>query len=205
MASPRNIFHSAARLIFSYARESPRTQHGTPSVSPSTSPTPRQILPGRSSQNASDQTPSRRYEVYNDQLSPAMQPQTPAHLPESRHRSRFHPSYTAPVNRARASFYSMNSGDGTSGDIPSRQTRRVIVTPSRRGVGGRSRSPVGLLNRGFRGLYGGRENGDEQQNWVEGVRLSNAEVRRWGTRDVRSDGRNLRETPERELWRIGRR
>lgn len=68
----------------------------------------------------------------------------------------------------------------------------------------RSRSPVGLLNGGFRGLYGGRENGNEEQNWVDGVRFNNAEVRLWGVRDARDDGRGLRETPERELWRVGR-
>jgi hypothetical protein len=36
------------------------------------------------------------------------------------------------------------------------------------------------------------------------VRFSNAETRLWGARDARGDGRILRETPEREVWRIGR-
>jgi len=36
---------------------------------------------------------------------------------------------------------------------------------------------MGLMIGGFQGLYGGRENGDEEQNWIEGVRFNNAEVR----------------------------
>ncbi|RKF75348.1 hypothetical protein GcM1_234047 [Golovinomyces cichoracearum] len=42
------------------------------------------------------QTPSRSYRVYNDNLTPKIQPQTPANLPEYRHRSRYHPSFTVP-------------------------------------------------------------------------------------------------------------
>jgi hypothetical protein len=71
--------------------------------------------------------------------------------------------------------------------------------------GRRAASPVGMMQDGFRGLYGGRENGDEELNWVEGVQFHNAETRLWGARDARNDDRNLRETPEPEDWRVGRR
>jgi hypothetical protein len=59
---------------------------------------------------------------------------------------------------------------------------------------------MGLMNGGFQGLYGGRENGDEEQNWTEGVRFNNAEVRLWGLRDA-GDDRSMREAPEPEDWR----
>ena len=193
-----SLLSSAARVASSSRSRSP---FGVPSLSPSS--TPRRTQAGRSSRMPNAQTQSRSYHVYNDQLSPVIQPQTPAHLPESRHRSRFHPSYTAPVTRARPRFHSLGSVDGTSQGTPSHQPRPTSVTPSRRGTVGRSHSPVGLLSHGFKGLYGGRENGDEEQNWVDGVRFSSAEVNLWGAGDER-DGRSLHETPERESWRIGR-
>src|ERR1035441_9066211 len=37
----------------------------------------------------------------------------------------------------------------------------------------------GLIEGDFQGLYGGRENGDDEQNWVEGVRFNSAETRTW--------------------------
>jgi hypothetical protein len=129
-------------------------------------------------------------------LPPATQPQTPAHLPEARHQSRYHPSYTAPVRRV--SFGLLSVPNRT----PERRDR-LPGTPSRV-TRDRASSPVGLQNGGFRGLYGGRENGDGEQNWVDGVRFSNAEVRLWGLRDAAADGRTLGDTPEREEWRIGR-
>lgn len=46
----------------------------------------------------------------------------------------------------------------------------------------RGTSPVGLTDDGFRGLYGGRENGDEERTWIDGVRARNAEMRTWQTR-----------------------
>lgn len=70
-------------------------------------------------------------------------------------------------------------------------------------MSGRTNSPVGLRTRGFEGLYGGRENGDEEQNWADGVRFDNVGVRLWGLRDARNDGRSMRETPEPEEWRAG--
>ena len=142
------------------------------------------------------QTPSRNLAVYNDGLPPATQPQTPAHLPEARHQSRYHPSYTAPVSRASSGLLSVPD------HTPERRDR-LPGSPSRV-ARDRASSPVGLQNGGFRGLYGGRENRDEEQNWVDGVRFSNAEVRLWGLRDAAADGRILGDTPEREEWRIGR-
>lgn len=196
--SPVSLLSSAGRLISSC-----RSRSSFGLTSPSPSPTPRRNQADGPSRMPDAQTPSRTCQVYNDQLSPTIQPQTPAHLPESRHRSRFHPSYTAPVTRTRARFYSINSGDGAIHNTPSPQSGQSTATPSRRGTAARSRSPAGLLNHGFQGLYGGRENGDEEQNWVDGVRFSSAEVRLWGARDEQ-DGRSLRDTPERESWRIGR-
>jgi hypothetical protein len=52
-------------------------------------------------------------------------------------------------------------------------------------------------------LYGGRENGDDEQNWVQGVRFNSAETRIWSSRGVANEG--MRDTPEPEDWRIGRR
>lgn len=196
---------SAARLISSYRTRSPIGRRRSPSPSTSPLPTPHQNKASRSSRNHKPPTPSRSYHVYNDGLSPETQPQTPAHLPESRHQSRFHPSYTAPVAApARSGFHLIRSGDGANDEISSSRSRHGSVTPSRRGPVGRSNSPIGLLNEGFRGLYGGRENGDEQRNWTDGVRFNNAEMRLWGLRDARGDGRSLRETPEREIWRVRR-
>lgn len=78
-----------------------------------------------------------------------------------------------------------------------------FATPSRR-RNGRSDSPNGLQSRGFEGLYGGRENGDEEQNWADGIRFNNAGIRLWSLRDARIDGRSMRDTPEREDRRTAR-
>lgn len=51
----------------------------------------------------------------------------------------------------------------------------------------RSGSPAGMSDDGFQGLYGGRENGDDEQSWIDGVRARNAEMRTWQTRST--DGR----------------
>jgi hypothetical protein len=154
-----------------------------------------------SSSDAAPITPMRTYKVYNDALPRSSQPQTPAYLPEARHRSRFHPSYTAPVRHARPQ---RNRIDDGSGEGPSLERVQQLSTPLRRGVG-RSASPTGLSHGGFMGLYGGRENGSEEHTWAEGVRFSYAETRLWGLRDARNDGTRLRETPEPEDWRVGRR
>jgi hypothetical protein len=167
---------SAARIVSYYRLPSPARVTGSPRA--------------QSMRSRHPQTP--HLAVYNDALPPHTQPQTPAQLPESRHQSRYHPAYTAPIPR----------GTGTLGRNNNGLSRyRVPSTPSRRSRA----SPVGLQRAGFRGLYGGRENGDDEQSWVDGVRFSNAEIRLWGLRDAAGDGRTLRDTPEREDWRLGRR
>jgi hypothetical protein len=151
------------------------------------------------------ETPSRPYRVYNDNLSPNMQPQTPANLPESRHQSRYHASYTAPVTRQAArpdtSSITTTGRAGTRGLV--RRRHQPVYTPVRGGH--RNGSPSGMREEGFEGLYGGRENGNEEQNWVDGVRFNNAETHLWGERDARNNGQALRVTPEPEDWRVGRR
>ncbi|KAH7346660.1 hypothetical protein BKA65DRAFT_477840 [Rhexocercosporidium sp. MPI-PUGE-AT-0058] len=195
------------RALSVYRTRSPFSRQGSPqptSPSPSASPTPRQDQSRQPPANAEPVTPSRAYQVYNDAVSPNLQPQTPAHLPESRHQSRYHPSYTAPVTRAAARRgLSVDDvvGDGLQQSLP-HQRQAPSHTPSR---GGRSASPIGLVGGGFQGLYGGRENGHEEQSWVEGVRFNNAEARLWGTRDAQNDSGSLRQTPEPDEWRVGRR
>ncbi|KAA8565907.1 hypothetical protein EYC84_009718 [Monilinia fructicola] len=46
----------------------------------------------------------------------------------------------------------------------------------------RSGSPAGMSDDGFQGLYGGVENGDDEQSWIDGVRARNAEMRTWQIR-----------------------
>lgn len=94
---------------------------------------------------------------------------------------------------------SISISDGVGIESPS-QARQPIHTPLR---GGRSASPLGLTGGGFRGLYGGRENGDEERNWLEGARFHSAEMRLWNATDVPEH--ELRTTPEAEDWRLGRR
>jgi hypothetical protein len=146
------------------------------------------------------------YYVYNDALPRSSQPQTPTHLPEARHQSRFHPSYTAPVARATARLVALpaHNIESRTRRGPGLERLRQLSTPLRRAAG-RSASPIGMLQSGLTGLYGGRENGDEEHAWAEGVRFSYAETRLWGLRDARNDGTSLRETPEPEDWRVGRR
>lgn len=193
------------RALSIYRTRSPFSRQGSPQpTSPSATPTPRQDQSRQASTTVGPATPSRGYQVYNDAVSPDLQPQTPAQLPESRHQSRYHPSYTAPVTRAaarRGLSVDDVDGEGLQQSLP-RQRQAPSYTPLR---GGRSASPIGLVQGGFQGLYGGRENGDEEQSWVEGVRFNNAETRLWGTRDAQNDGGRLRRTPEPDEWRVGRR
>jgi len=103
-----------------------------------------------------DSTPSRQqpsavirtpqFRIYDDSLPPSLQPQTPQHLPEARHRSRLEGSYTVP---ARFSPHPIRTPTTT------RHGRRMAY--GRR----RNLSPLGLQTPGFRGLYGGIENTDE--------------------------------------------
>ncbi|KAK4248577.1 hypothetical protein C7999DRAFT_13476 [Corynascus novoguineensis] len=86
----------------------------------------------------------RRLRVYNDSLPALYQPQTPQQLPEARHQSRLHGSYTAPARRT------------------SPEPVQTRTTRPRRGLGHRRMpSPLGLQSPGFRGLYGGMENRDD--------------------------------------------
>ena len=82
--------------------------------------------------------------VYNDSLPGTVQPQTPRHLPESRHQSRFLGAYTAPTESL-----ARNMPEVTPTRPRGRQVRR-------------NGSPVGLRLPGFLGLYGGSENADEE-------------------------------------------
>ncbi|KAF7558606.1 hypothetical protein G7046_g5551 [Stylonectria norvegica] len=109
------------------------------------SPQPSSWMDGESLDTASESamTP-RRLPVYNDALPTIAQPQTPRHLAESRHQSRFDGAYTAPVGEHRR-------GNAMEFSLPAGRMVRYQ----------RSGSPSGLRLRGFRGLYGGMENADE--------------------------------------------
>ncbi|KAF8852405.1 hypothetical protein BDZ45DRAFT_730208 [Acephala macrosclerotiorum] len=192
--------------IASYRVRSP-LHRGAPSGSSSPALTSMQTPDWQTSANLNPQTPSQSYRVYNDALPPDTQPQTPANLPEARHQSRYHASYTAPVTRnvAQRGASSINTTN-RAGTRSSVRRQAPFYTPVRASrVNRRTDSPTGMRDEGFEGLYGGRENGDEEQNWVEGVRFNNAEARLWGARDAGNDAEALRETPEPEDWRVGRR
>jgi len=115
----------------------------------------------------SPRTPSG-FNIYDDSLPAQVQPQTPDHVPEARHQSRYHPSYTVPerANRVRRFFSIDGQEDGM------------------------------LSEPGYRGLYGGLENGNDSTLWDEGARRNNAELRSWRAR--REDSEELIYTPERE-------
>ncbi|ROV89197.1 hypothetical protein VMCG_09917 [Cytospora schulzeri] len=89
-------------------------------------------------------TPRHRIRIYDDVISPTLQPQTPEQLPEARHQSRLPGSYTAPVARFRSS-----------------QTPSHTPVTARRLHRRRQPSPVGMRTPGFEGLYGGQENEDD--------------------------------------------
>ncbi|TGO26507.1 hypothetical protein BPAE_0058g00250 [Botrytis paeoniae] len=185
------IVRAAARLFSSPNSRSPPRNSPPPSPSPSprrrrtrTQPTPRRD----SDTGPQTYTPTRGYSVYNDSLPAASQPQTPAHLPEARHQSRYHPSYTAPTTRSMGRLRNILTEHGASTPVrlsdPFHQDssqRWMYVTDARR-TRQRSGSPAGMSDDGFRGLYGGRENGDDEQSWIDGVRARNAEMRNWQAR-----------------------
>lgn len=92
------------------------------------------------------QTPTRSYRVYNDDISPEMQPQTPANLPESRHRSRYHPSFIGPapqLRRKRRLTRVVNGAEFSDGNVDS-----ILVYPSFE----RDISATGLTSQGFDSL-----------------------------------------------------
>ncbi|TAQ89286.1 hypothetical protein B7494_g2361 [Chlorociboria aeruginascens] len=114
--SASGILRVAERLFSSYRARSPLGRASSPvhsSLSTSATSTPRQ-LPYRlsSREKAPPSTPSRSYQVYNDAVSPESQPQTPANLPEARHQSRYHSSYTAPITRAGTRMAAIFSSGG---------------------------------------------------------------------------------------------
>ncbi|ESZ95072.1 hypothetical protein SBOR_4527 [Sclerotinia borealis F-4128] len=184
------IVRAAARIFSSPKTRSP--QRKSPPPSPSPSPRRRKRLqptPRRGSDTGPrTYTPSRGYSVYNDSLPAASQPQTPAQLPEARHQSRYHPSYTVPTNRSMARLRGLitDPGVGTptrpSEPIHQYSAQRQMHETDARWTRRRSDSPTGMSDGGFEGLYGGRENGDEQMSWLDGVRARNAEMRTWQNR-----------------------
>ncbi|KAJ8063396.1 hypothetical protein OCU04_008617 [Sclerotinia nivalis] len=189
------IVRAAARLFSSPVSRSPSRNSPPPSPSPSPrrrtrpQPTPRRD----SDTGPRTYTPSRGYSVYNDSLPAASQPQTPAHLPEARHQSRYHPSYTAPTTRSMARLRShipepvVGTLSRPSDPFDQGSAQRWMHESDARWTRQRSGSPAGMSDDGFQGLYGGRENGDDEQSWIDGVRARNAEMRTWQTRS--SDGR----------------
>lgn len=136
------------------------------------SPTPRRSQ--RQSPNDLLPTGTRgQFQIYDDSMPASSQPQTPQHLPEARHQSRFHPSYTAPASQRNESPGSVQANTGR-----------------RRGT--RSDSPTGMETPGFQGLYGGQENTDDE------VMFNRAAQRLWALGSGRGHGRSMSDTPERE-------
>ncbi|CAD6449212.1 924dc92a-1eb8-4d01-8c1e-e29f19ad166e [Sclerotinia trifoliorum] len=189
------IVRAAARLFSSPISRSPSRKSPPPSPSPSPRRRTRPQPPRRRGSDTGPRTytPSRGYSVYNDSLPAASQPQTPAHLPEARHQSQYHPSYTAPTTRSMARLRDhiaepLVATLGRPSDPFDRDSaQRWMHEPDARWIRQRSGSPAGMSDDGFQGLYGGRENGDDEQSWIDGVRARNAEMRMWQTRS--SDGR----------------
>jgi len=97
-------------------------------------------------------TPSR-FRIYNDSLPASSQPRTPHNLPEARHQSRLHGSYT----------------------VPARHVSHTVSTPTtgrlrRRRLAGQNPSTTGLREQGFQGLYGGIENTDDSVLFAQASR-----------------------------------
>ena len=206
-AHSQNILTSVDRIISQAHSTLSRQSSSQRSQSPASINTESRTQEDDSPPPYTPQTPSRRYQIYNDSLASSSQPQTPAQLPEERHRSRFHPSYTAPVTRASARVELRAVVGGVEPRSNRARPSRIITlqTPSRRaGHSRRVRSPPGLIGGGFHGLYGGRENSNEEQSWIEGVQMDHAETRLWGTRNASGQGRRFNRTPEQEDWRIRR-
>lgn len=111
--------------------------------------------------------------MYDDRVPAILQPQTPQHLPEARHQSHYHPSYTAPV-----------------GGRPN--IRRESAYHFRRGRGTRSDSPLGLDAPGLTGLYGGQENAEVEVIFARAAQ-------RLFREDGRNNNRSGSNTPEREI------
>lgn len=142
---------------------------------------------------------SRSYQVYNDEMSPSTQPQTPANLPESRHKSRHHPSFSMPTrlfrrNRRTCSIDAVNA--------TGRHYRQGTSSSHSPGYG--TISPSEMVESGDSDIFGGRENEDEELNWVQDMRLNIPRVRLWRQEDSGSNERELDRTPESERRIISR-
>lgn len=123
-------------------------------------------------------TPSGSYQVYNDKMPPELQPQTPANLPESRHRSRYHPSYTAPDLQNSGRHHSAEFLIGSETMDLSPVTSQVRST--------RTSTELSLHN--FDSFYGRRE--DNRQKWIEDLRFSGTLVRLWRSDHADNDNDN---------------
>ncbi|KAI1474136.1 hypothetical protein F4774DRAFT_401673 [Daldinia eschscholtzii] len=138
LRSRRPLVSSAVRFVESIVR--------SPNRNPSSNPSPRAassepVSPARGDELESGSGTELGFRIYDDSLPASSQPQTPLNLPEARHRSRLHGSYTAPLPRAASrSVYRASTGHGL------RDT---------------ANSPSDLEAPGFRGLYGGRENSED--------------------------------------------
>ncbi|KFY47780.1 hypothetical protein V496_10455 [Pseudogymnoascus sp. VKM F-4515 (FW-2607)] len=146
-----NVSSGPFRLVSAYRSRSPIGPWHLPSrLSRALPTTPRVPRDNRIASSATrpggpanTNTPYRRLRVYDERVPASLQPQTPEQLPEARHYSHYHASYTAPAGRRHA------SAQQTRWETPHRQWRR-------------SGSPAGLDTPGFAGLYGGQENTDDE-------------------------------------------
>ncbi|KAH8816303.1 hypothetical protein F5884DRAFT_217347 [Xylogone sp. PMI_703] len=138
--------------------------HGDVAETPSSIVSPRSnissvITPRRSRDSETPlricPSPPVRYQIYNDTLPSSIQPQTPDQLPEARHQSRYHPSYTIPNNNRFA--LSRLLFDNITPRSSSQHSGSPLGRAMDRG-GVRMPSPIGLSDEGYRGLFGGREN-----------------------------------------------
>ncbi|OAF59318.1 hypothetical protein VC83_04370 [Pseudogymnoascus destructans] len=141
-----NVSSVPFRLVSAYRSRPPIGPWHLPSRSSPT--TPRVSRDNRIASSAARpgpaNTPYRRLHVYDERVPASLQPQTPEQLPEARHFSQYHFSYTAPAGRRHA------SAQQPRWQPPRRRWRR------------RSGSPPGLDTPGFAGLYGGQENTDDE-------------------------------------------
>ncbi|KAI6379936.1 hypothetical protein MCOR25_001835 [Pyricularia grisea] len=111
------------------------------------------------------------FQIYNDEMPAAEQPQTPQNLPEARHRGRLGGPFTAPLTRI-----GMAHGSATT----AARAAIAILTPTTVSRGDRARrepSPPGLNTPGFRGLYGGLENTDDAVLHEAGYRMTSRDSR----------------------------
>jgi len=92
----RNLAALPLRLLSVYHSQSPfQTRFGpvTGRVSP-----PSQISQSQGPEDAPPTSAHHQFRVYDDSMPASSQPQTPQHLPEAQHQSRYHPLYTAPAS-----------------------------------------------------------------------------------------------------------